>query len=201
MTASARSGSCGQPSSKELSGRQRGDNASLPRSRSSPGTLSSRERPTGYIPTIGHFAVTGIPGYAGFIPGKMSENVCGTTFQRTNELSLQACELRATPPYEMPLQAYNPDGVSAHRRGYDMVGYTGFVPGKYANNVFGHVFTRTNAISSLIKGVQFEEKRKWIENLHNQAPPLPNSIGVVGYTGINGPLSRSQNLHRTRAAF
>lgn len=171
-------------------------NSKLPRSLSSPGTISSRERHAGFVPVIGHFAVTGIPGYTGFIPGKTAENVVATTFQRSNELSLHACELRATKPYEWPLQAYNPDGVSAHRRGYDMVGYTGFVPGKYADNVFGHVFTRTNAISAMIKGVQFDEKKKWIEDLHNQAPPLPSGRGVVGYTGFNGAIARSQDLHR-----
>lgn len=169
--------------------------ARLPRALSSPGTLSSRDK-NHYIPYIGNFSVTGIPGYGGFIPGKTSENIIGTTFQRSNELSLQACDFRATKPYEMPVQAYNPDGVSAHRRGFDMVGYTGFVPGKYAQNVFGHVFTRTNAIASILKAEQFDEKKNWIDDLRARGPPLPSGTGVVGYTGYNGALARSQNLHK-----
>jgi len=199
--ASARSHHSLPPSSRKSSGRRstaKPDEqlTKLPRSHSSAGTISSREKPNGYIPTIGHFAVTGIPGYTGFVPGKTSENVCATTFQRSNELAIQACDLRATKPYEMPLQAYNPEGVTAHRRGYDMVGYAGFIPGKYADNVFGHVFTRSNAISAMVKGLQFEKKKNWIENLHNQAPPLPDGTGVVGYVGYNGALARSQELHR-----
>ena len=31
-----------------------------------------------------------------------------------------------------------------------MVGYAGFIPGKYADNVFGHVFTRSNAMSRVV---------------------------------------------------
>lgn len=178
-----------QPSAR-ITCPQDGNNRMMQRSQSTP--MSSRQNPTAYVPSIGNFAATGIPGYTGFIPGKNAENVCASTFQRSNELALHACDMRATPQYEMPPQSYNPHGVSAHRRGYDMPGYTGFVPGKYADNVFGNIFTRSNAISAMIKGVQFEQKRNWIENLHSQAPPMANGTGVVGYTGYNGATNRAQ---------
>eukprot|EP00746_Dinoflagellata_sp_MGD_P166113 gnl/MRDRNA2_/MRDRNA2_95805_c0_seq1.p1 gnl/MRDRNA2_/MRDRNA2_95805_c0~~gnl/MRDRNA2_/MRDRNA2_95805_c0_seq1.p1 ORF type:complete len:132 (-),score=16.09 gnl/MRDRNA2_/MRDRNA2_95805_c0_seq1:15-410(-) len=50
------------------------------------------------LPEVGHLAVTGIPGYAGHIPGKHVENVLGATYQRANEISLVACEARHRPP-------------------------------------------------------------------------------------------------------
>ena len=33
---------------------------------------------------------------------------------------------------------------SQYRRGFDVVGYTGFVPGKNAGNVFGQTFSQSN---------------------------------------------------------
>lgn len=205
MATSARSQSHSRtpPSSRRYVDEQRAVGSSrLHKSESAPNihtsvppNIHSARDTSHYIPYIGNFPVTGIPGYGGYIPGKTSENVIGTTFQRSNELAYQACDMRATQPYEMPIQAYNPEGVTAHRRGFDMVGYKGFVPGKYAQNVFGHVFTRSNAISSILKTQQFDEKKRWIEKLRSQGPPLPNGTGVVGYVGYNGALNRTNDLH------
>merc|ERR1719473_169512 len=54
-------------------------------------------RAAGYLPEVGRFAVTGIPGYCGYVPGKYPENVLGATHLRTNELSIAACDARAFP--------------------------------------------------------------------------------------------------------
>merc|ERR1719213_337417 len=69
-------------------------------------------RATGYLPEVGRFAVTGIPGYAGYVPGKYPENVMGATHQRTNELSIAACDARAFPEETGAVQS----GRSAHAR-------------------------------------------------------------------------------------
>merc|ERR550514_134130 len=139
---------------------------SQPRSRSSyssarsygdlPGAFDMRE--TGYLPEVGRFAVTGIPGYTGYVPGKYPENVLGATHQRGNELSLLACDRRSFP--EEVGAKYNPGGLRT-RDGYNVPGYTGFVPGKYADNVFGHVFARINATSTVVKQDQARDRAEW----------------------------------------
>jgi len=106
---------------------------------------------------VGNYTVTGIPGYTGFIPGKVSENVLGTTVQRSNELAMNACESRAYPPKIMGGRRTNPFGLG-DRVGAEIVGYTGYIPGKYSDNVFGHVFARSNHISQLLKQEQMREK-------------------------------------------
>merc|ERR550514_2400629 len=108
---------------------------------------------------VGNFTVTGIPGYTGFVPGKLAENVMGTTFQRSNELAMHACESRAYPPKILGGRRSNPFGLG-DRTGSDIVGYTGYIPGKYADNVFGHVFARSNHISQLLKQEQMQEKHE-----------------------------------------
>ena len=63
------------------------------------------------------------------------------TFSRTNQLAVHACEQRALDEYQyhsLPenKSSYNPFGVTnPYRRGTDVPGYTGFVPGRYADGV------------------------------------------------------------------
>merc|ERR1711869_49220 len=124
---------------------------------------------------MGRFAVTGIPGYAGYVPGKYPENVLGATHQRTNELSIAACDARAFP--EETGAKYNPGGLRT-RDGYNVPGYTGFVPGKYADNVHGHVFGRVNQISKVIKGEQAIDRAKW------RVPRYGHPDWVLGHSGL-----------------
>lgn len=131
-------------------------------------------RATGYLPEVGRFAVSGIPGYCGYVPGKYPENVLGATHQRSNELSLHACDQRAFP--EETGAKYNPGGLRT-RDGYNVPGYTGFVPGKYADNVHGHVFARTNQISKVIKGEQSIDRAAW------RVPRYGHPDGVLGHSG------------------
>lgn len=131
-------------------------------------------RATGYLPEVGRFAVTGIPGYGGYIPGKYPENVLGATHQRSNELSLHACDQRAFP--EETGAKFNPGGLRT-RDGYNVPGYTGFIPGKYADNIHGHVFARTNQISKVVKGEQSIDRAAW------RVPRYGHPDGVVGHSG------------------
>lgn len=131
-------------------------------------------RATGYLPEVGRFAVTGVPGYAGYIPGKYPENVLGATHQRTNELSIAACDARAFP--EETGAKYNPGGLRT-RDGYNVPGYTGFIPGKYADNVHAQVFGRVNQIAKVIKGEQAIDRAKW------RVPRYGHPDGVLGHSG------------------
>ena len=128
-----------------------------------------------YFPEVGNFALTGIPGYGGFVPGKRAENIIGATYSRSNQLSAVNVEERGMQggvysSYESQpenLAQYNPFGVTkAYRRGTDVPGYAGYVPGKYADGVFGHVFARANNISSLLKQKQYGDKRAWLKQMY-----------------------------------
>jgi hypothetical protein len=131
-------------------------------------------RATGYLPEVGRFAVTGIPGYGGYVPGKYPENVMAATHQRANELSLHACDNRAFP--EEIGAKYNPGGLRT-RDGYNVPGYTGFIPGKCADNVHGHVFARSNQISKVVKGEQSIDRASW------RVPRYGMPDGVLGHSG------------------
>jgi len=131
-------------------------------------------RATGYLPEVGRFAVTGIPGYGGYVPGKYPENVMAATHQRANELSLHACDNRAFP--EEIGAKYNPGGLRT-RDGYNVPGYTGFIPGKCADNVHGHVFARSNQISKVVKGEQSIDRAAW------RVPRYGMPDGVLGHSG------------------
>lgn len=49
----------------------------------------------------------------------------------------------------------NPNGIH-YRPGVDIPGYSGYIPGKYADNVFGQTHARANHISQAIKINQYE---------------------------------------------
>eukprot|EP00451_Oxyrrhis_marina_P003319 CAMPEP_0204256168 /NCGR_PEP_ID=MMETSP0468-20130131/3615_1 /ASSEMBLY_ACC=CAM_ASM_000383 /TAXON_ID=2969 /ORGANISM="Oxyrrhis marina" /LENGTH=190 /DNA_ID=CAMNT_0051230097 /DNA_START=23 /DNA_END=595 /DNA_ORIENTATION=+ len=135
-----------------------------------------------FIPRVGHYAVTGIPGYTGAIPGKYSENVLGASFQRANELALISCDRRGQPE---PIQrAANPAGVGRARAGGDIVGYAGFVPGKYADNVFGHVFARSNKISQAVKREQLRSKTQELDMMRTRSSETRDRTGVLGHSGL-----------------
>jgi hypothetical protein len=44
--------------------------------------------------------------------------------------------------------------TSSYRAGLDVTGYTGFIPGKYADNVFGRTFANANFASQNLKRKQ-----------------------------------------------
>ncbi|KAF4665500.1 hypothetical protein FOL47_004534 [Perkinsus chesapeaki] len=106
----------------------------------------TKSNSTGFLPQIGCFALTGIPGYTGYVPRKSPENVFGATFRRANELSLYR------DPREIGYQClgYNPGGLGG-RLGDNVPGYGGYIPGKYSDNVFGKVFAEANKIAQAIK--------------------------------------------------
>lgn len=160
----------GQPGS----GRQQGSARQPASNRGTSEPLHREFRPNHtYFPEVGNFTLTAIPGYGGHIPGKVAENVISSTFNRSNQLAAVQCEERLIDDHTYTQQPrnvpfHNPYGVTLpHRRGTDIPGYTAFVPGKYADGVFGHVFARANNISQLLKQRQYSDRVEWLAKLYN----------------------------------
>lgn len=126
-----------------------------------------------YFPEVGNFTLTAIPGYGGHIPGKIAENVIASTYNRSNQLAAVQCEERLLDDHTYSQQPrnvamHNPFGITLpHRRGTDIPGYQGFVPGRYADGVFGHVQARANNISMLLKQRQYADKVAWLDKIYN----------------------------------
>lgn len=131
------------------------------------------------MPHVGNFAITGLPGYTGYIPAKASENVIGATYQRANEMACVAAEARSNPPL-IGGRRVNPWGVG-DRAGALLPGYTGFIPGKSADNVFGHTFAKENEISQLHKHAQAADKSKRIAAYREGRRPPTGHLDYAGY--------------------
>ncbi|CAE7505546.1 unnamed protein product [Symbiodinium pilosum] len=118
-----------------------------------------RERPIrdeGFLPKAGAFTVTGLPGYTGYVPGKVAENVHGLTFQNANErAAAEGSMLRTTGRLPMPYAGRTYDGPAP---GAEVPGYTGFIPGRYADNVMGTTFAKGAELSFIIKNQQMAER-------------------------------------------
>mmetsp|Transcript_61155 Transcript_61155/g.133934 ORF Transcript_61155/g.133934 Transcript_61155/m.133934 type:complete len:179 (+) Transcript_61155:88-624(+) len=74
-------------------------------------------------------AVRAPPGYAGYIPGKQANTVVGRSFKPCNREAVASC--KATPTEEVPLQKHE-----YHNR-VRIPGYSGFMPGKASDNLYG----------------------------------------------------------------
>lgn len=131
-----------------------------------------------YVPEMGRMSLNNLPGYGGFIPGKGSENVLGATFNRANELAQIACERREIPFAEEDLhkRKVNPYGLG-RREGSDIPGYCGFIPGKYADGVFGRTFAKSNEVSTEVRRSQAKSS--------THVPPDVPTTGALGFTGFH----------------
>ena len=95
---------------------------------------------------VGSYPITAIPGYGGHTPGVYPEVRFGASKQRMN---VQAyLERHNLSPRSV--RVHNNRGLN-YRPGFDVVGYTGYVPGKSADNVFGETFARADFSSQHIR--------------------------------------------------
>lgn len=92
-----------------------------------------------------------IPGYGGHTPGVDPESLFGASRTR---MSLEGYKLRHGQRTHSA-RTTNDKGLR-YRPGYDVVGYTGFVPGKLADNVYGQTFSRANFASQEVKRIQYK---------------------------------------------
>jgi len=133
-------------------------------------------RLTGGHDLLGHSPLTNLPGYTGFIPGKASENVLGASHCRANALSLMACSRRGELQQEHDFgRRANPYGLLAKRRGAEVPGYTGFIPGKHAGGVFGSTYSHSNDVAQQVR------REQAVSRTHQ--PPQRSAAGPVGWTG------------------
>merc|ERR1719253_2447830 len=76
------------------------------RAQSMPPGLGSRDLRTGPFlekaktRVVRRYWVPSLPGYAGYVPGKESDNVHGATFAKCNELAAAVHDQRAAPPWQ-----------------------------------------------------------------------------------------------------
>jgi len=125
---------------------------------------------------LGHSPLTNIPGYTGFIPGKESENILGASHCRANALSLMACSRRGELHQEHPYaRRENPYGLLAKRRGAEVPGYTGFIPGKHAGGVFGSTYASSNDVAQQVR------REQAVSRTHR--PPQRSAAGPVCMSG------------------
>lgn len=103
---------------------------------------------------------SGIPGYTGFVPGKGCENVLGVTHGRANALAQAACIRRGDPLSQDFGHRPNPCGVAGPRRGAEIPGYTGYIPGKTASGVFGTTFADSNSVAMHARQDQALQRQK-----------------------------------------
>jgi hypothetical protein len=100
------------------------------------------------IVKVDEFALNAIPGYMGYIRGIQPETRYGASIRR---MSTEAyLERKNESPMVVPKTATR----MRYRPGLDVTGYTGFVPGKYADNVFGKTFANSNFASQKLKRKQ-----------------------------------------------
>mmetsp|Transcript_63460 Transcript_63460/g.100908 ORF Transcript_63460/g.100908 Transcript_63460/m.100908 type:complete len:190 (-) Transcript_63460:29-598(-) len=110
------------------------------------------------LPQAGAFSVTGLPGYTGYVPGKVSENVHALTFQKANERAMVEGHLRNTGQVGQVPRIYAGRSFDGPAPGAEVPGYTGFVPGRYANNVIGSTFAKGAELAFLVKNQQMAER-------------------------------------------
>jgi len=135
--------------------------------------------PTDYFPDVGNYTITALPGYTGYIPAKQAENVIGATYHRANELACVAAESRSNPPW-IGGRRINPWGLG-DRGGALIPGYTGYIPGKAADNVFGYTYAKENELSQLIKHQQARDKQQRVNSYREGRRPPTGHLDYSGY--------------------
>lgn len=132
-----------------------------------------------FMPNVGNFSITALPGYTGWVPAKAAENVVGATYHRANELACVAAASRADPPL-IGGRRTNPWGMG-ERPGIYVPGYTGYIPGKEADNVFGHTYGRENEVAQLIKHQHAADEQCRVNAYRQGQRPPTGHLDYSGY--------------------
>eukprot|EP00405_Crypthecodinium_cohnii_P025226 CAMPEP_0206489618 /NCGR_PEP_ID=MMETSP0324_2-20121206/43396_1 /ASSEMBLY_ACC=CAM_ASM_000836 /TAXON_ID=2866 /ORGANISM="Crypthecodinium cohnii, Strain Seligo" /LENGTH=201 /DNA_ID=CAMNT_0053969429 /DNA_START=151 /DNA_END=752 /DNA_ORIENTATION=+ len=120
----------------------------------------------------GRLCTSALPGYAGYIPAKVAENVYGHTFQATTERAArEAVCVQAQVPTSFTTRT-----IDGPRPGMEVPGYTGFCPGRYADNVMAQTHARGGETAFQHKKNQ-EQERVTRVNYYRQGirPPTGNA--------------------------
>lgn len=133
------------------------------------------------IPLPGRLCESGLPGYTGYVPGKVSENIHGGRFyvenkRATSEVDVIRSGVRYPPPFREP----------APTQGHEVPGYAGFVPGRYADNIMGLTVARGGENAWMAKNEQREERlHKTASFRQGERPPT----GTADYAGYRTAIS------------
>eukprot|EP00933_Yihiella_yeosuensis_P084112 TRINITY_DN98503_c0_g1_i1.p1 TRINITY_DN98503_c0_g1~~TRINITY_DN98503_c0_g1_i1.p1 ORF type:complete len:201 (+),score=27.59 TRINITY_DN98503_c0_g1_i1:65-667(+) len=127
----------------------------------------------------GCFAVTGVPGYTGYVPGKLAENVHALTFQKANERARAEVDWMATRgKLPMPYRGRTYDGPLP---GTEVPGYMGFVPGRHADNVIGQSAQRGAETAFILKTQQASERQNRVAHYREGNRPPTGTYDHAGY--------------------
>lgn len=146
---------------------------------------------SGSLPQAGRLAMTGLPGYTGYIPGKVAENVHGKTFQQSNETA--TAEVHNLRHGNISAPGYRAPGP---RAGTEIPGYMGFVPGKYCDNVIWQSQAKAAETAHLIKEHQKHERKHRVASYRMGERPPTGTMEYSGYRSFGGPPgtgSRAEN--------
>lgn len=130
-----------------------------------------------YLPQAGRLAVAALPGYTGYIPSKDAENVYGLTFKAANMTALAEVDMKRTRRGQPRMT--RSVGLAP---GMEIAGYMGFVPGRYADNVFGLTPAKASEVSLILKAQQADERRCRVDAYRRgERPP----VGTMDHTGYH----------------
>mmetsp|Transcript_77710 Transcript_77710/g.173942 ORF Transcript_77710/g.173942 Transcript_77710/m.173942 type:complete len:192 (-) Transcript_77710:60-635(-) len=153
------------------------------RTSSIPSSRASRSSSQVVGPMARQFAVSGLPGYAGYIPGKVAKNVHGSTFQVANERATQEVDLARTGG--RPMRSTRTFGPAP---GMGIPGYMGFVPGRYADNVIGQTSARGAETAWCMKEFQMDERQQRVQAYRRGERPPTGSLDHAGYRSLGSSI-------------
>lgn len=148
----------------------------------------------------GRFSMRGLSGYCGHIPGKVANNVHGSSFRVDNErAAVEVHERRRKGPSggigqsaagtstsefghgpqkaemlgtaTVTHQPDPPPRTFGPRPGHEVPGYMGFVPGKYADNIMGQTEKRAAELAWMAKEQQMSERVQRVSAYRDGRPP------------------------------
>lgn len=135
----------------------------------------------GRLPQAGRLAMVGLPGYTGYVPGKVSENVHGTTFAVANEHAHNTVDMISTGT--LPRRVRPNPGPTA---GHEIPGYMGFCPGRQSDNIIGQTQAKGAETAWLIKGHQTAERQARVACYRRGERPPTGTADYSGYRTHGG---------------
>jgi len=113
---------------------------------------------------ISQRSVRAIPGYKGYIPGKNVEPVFGKTFKEANVHAVG--ERTRGGSFDIPMKSGGCRAKDLHHGGTHLPGYSGFVAGRKADNLFA-------------KSTPRAAKEGWLHEQRNNTPDMYSREGLV----------------------
>lgn len=133
--------------------------------------------------------MSGLPGYTGYIPGKVAENIHGATFQVANESASGTIDMNRSGV--LPPRIRRAPGPAP---GHDVPGYMGFCPGRYADNVIGQTQAKGSENAAFVKDHQKAERHARVACYRRGERPPTGAMDYSGYR-TQGALPGVDTMH------